>query len=289
MIGLFDTGQGGLTIALAFEKRFPDLSFVYYGDHARAPYGTREAKDVVDLTQAGVEQLFNEGCRLVILACNTATAIALHTLQKEWLPGSAYKTHNVIGIIAPTVEAATHTPWAVTTPQYPQSEKKALVAVFGTPRTVASQVYDIEIKKRCPKMEVVEEACPDLASAIEEARSEAELELLVGKAVRGMFEKTQGRAPDLAILGCTHYPLIEPIFRKYLPERTEIFSQPKTVVESLASYLERHPHYVRKDLPLQRRFITSGDPQRVSQCAARFLGTAPLFHSVGIAPEQEVA
>jgi glutamate racemase len=119
MIGVFDSGLGGLTVLHVLAERFPGLSFTYLGDHAHVPYGNRASDEIVELTRA---ELFTRGSKLVLLGCNTATAVAARRLQQNWLPGSPWqsKGHNVLGIVAPTVEAATQTPWAVTTPQYPQ-------------------------------------------------------------------------------------------------------------------------------------------------------------------------
>ena len=167
MIGVFDSGLGGLTILRALADRFPQVSFTYLGDHANVPYGNRSSEDVVSLTRGNVEALFDRGCRLVLLGCNTATAVAARNLQQTWLPITPWHgTHNVLGIVAPTVEAATQTPWAVTAPQYPQKYNTDVIAVFGTTRTVASGVYPEEIRKRCPKVVVVQQVCAGLAGAI---------------------------------------------------------------------------------------------------------------------------
>ena len=168
MIGLFDSGNGGLTVFRALRARFPQVRFIYLGDHANTPYGNRPSEEIVAFTQAGVELLFERGCRLVLLACNTATAVACRALQQDWLPSSAWQGHNILGIIAPTVEAATQTPWAITSPQYPQKNNSDLIAIFATRRTVATNVYPEEIAKRCPRAKIIQQACPKLAGAIEE-------------------------------------------------------------------------------------------------------------------------
>src|SRR5690606_8234278 len=155
----------------------------------------RSSDEVLNLTRAGVEHLFRQGCRLVLLGCNTATAVAARRLQREWLPQSGYVGHNVLGIIAPTVEAATQTPWSVSTPQYPQKYNSELIAVFGTRRTISSDVYPQEIRKRCPRVQVVQQACPELVGAIEGSRPEAELDRLVSSDVNQLIQKTDGEAP----------------------------------------------------------------------------------------------
>ncbi|MEQ1670431.1 MAG: glutamate racemase, partial [Hyphomicrobium sp.] len=129
MIGVFDSGLGGLTVLRELTARFKHADFVYLADHANVPYGNRASDEIVDLTRACVEDLFHRGARLALLGCNTATAVALRRLQQQWLPQSRWAgTHNVLGIVAPTVEAATQTPWAVTSPQYPQKYNTDTVA-----------------------------------------------------------------------------------------------------------------------------------------------------------------
>lgn len=245
MIGVFDSGHGGLTVLRALVRRFPEEHFVYLGDHANAPYGERQSEDILELTRGNVERLFNYGCRLVILACNTATAVACRHLQQEWLPNSPYKGHhNVLGIIAPVVEIATQTPWAVTTPQYPQELNEDLIGVLATTRTISTNVYVEEIKKRCPRVHVVQQACPHLAGKIEEGAHTALLEELVGEYVEDLLIQSGGKAPHYVILGCTHFPLVEHLFQAALPDTTRLLHQPSIVAHSLSYYLDRHPKYL---------------------------------------------
>ena len=280
MIGVFNSGHGGLTVLHALISRFPDVPFVYFGDHAHVPYGNRPSEEVVDLTREGVEVLFRRGAKLVLLGCNTATCVAARTLQRDWLPTSRWKTgHNVLGIVAPTVEAATQTPWAVSTPQYPQKYNTDVVAVFGTTRTITSYVYPEEIKKRCPKVTVVQQIAADLVAAIEQGRSQADLSEIVRRAVGGLMEQTSGAAPDRAILGCTHFPLVEELFRTHLPTATRILSQPTIVADSFEDYLARHPEYLGSRVG-GTVLLTSGDPGRVSETARIFWPDAPAFARV---------
>jgi glutamate racemase len=286
MIGVFDSGHGGLTVLKELVRRFPQQRFVYLGDHARAPIGNKSSEDIVDLTRACTQALFGLGCRLVLLACNTATCVAARTLQREWLPTMAYAgTHNVLGIVAPTVEAATQTPWGVTAPQYPQKYNTDVIAVFGTTRTVASGVFPEEIRKRCPRITVVQQACPDLVAAIEGGRPEAELDRIVGAAVDGLLAATDGAPPHRAILGCTHYPLVEPLFRRRLPAFTRMLSQPEIVADSLEDYFARHPAYLGEPVEAGRagaqlRLLTSGEPRAVSRAARVFWPAAPDFEPI---------
>jgi glutamate racemase len=280
MIGVFDSGLGGLTVLRALVDRFPHLSFTYLGDHANVPYGNRPSDAIVDLTRAGVEALFAQNCKLVLLGCNTATAVAARSLQQSWLPTSRWHgTHNVLGIVAPTVEAATQTPWAVTAPQYPQKYNTDLIAVFGTARTIASGVYPEEIRKRCPKVEVVQQVCANLAGAIENQVSETELDALVRDGVAGLMAQTNNAPPHRAILGCTHFPLVEHLFRRHLPPFTRMLSQPTVVADSFDDYLTRRPNYVAAS-PETRRvtLLTTGNPADVSARARIFWPAAPAFN-----------
>lgn len=277
MIGVFDSGHGGLVIYQQLVRDFPDRSFAYFGDHAHAPYGNQSSELIVDLTRDGITFLFKKGCKLVLLACNTATAIAAHKLQHEWLPQSAYRNNRILGIIAPTVEAATLTPWGVTTAQYPQSRNRNKIVVFGTPRTIDTGVYQAEIRKRCPLITLVEQACPNLAGMIESRAPDDLIAAEVATACKTALSRMQGDVPDMAILGCTHYPLIEPMFRANLPPSTRILSQGLAVSDSLADYLHRHPEFDVPVSPPIRQLFTSGDPTRVSTIASFFLNDSIAF------------
>jgi glutamate racemase len=282
MIGLFDSGHGGLTVFRALVRRFPEIHFVYLGDHANAPYGNRPSDEIVELTREGVEHLYRRGCKLVVLACNTATAIACRTLQQDWLPGAGYEGHNILGVVAPMVEAATQTPWAVTSPQYPQKYNTETIAVFGTRRTISSGVYAEEIMKRCPRVEVVEQDCPDLVGAIECGRPEDELDAMVAGYVAMALERGGGRAPERVILGCTHYPLVEHLFVRRLPPSTRLLSQPQVVADSLEDYLARRPHYGGERRTGQRPLLlTTGDPHAVARTLELFWSEPQTFEAAG--------
>lgn len=288
MIGVFDSGLGGLTVLRALVARFPAQPFLYLGDHARAPYGDRASAEIVQLTRAGVARLCALGARLVVLGCNTATAVALRSLQRDWLPRSEFAGRcNVIGIVAPTVEAATQTPWAVTTPQYPQKNNREVIAVFGTTRTIESGVYAEEIRKRCPRVRVVQQACSGLAAAIEHARPQAELDAIVADGVAAMLAQLAAapsgarargpQQPDRAILGCTHFSLVEKLFADNLPVGVRILSQPEVVVDSFEDYLTRHPGYAGARAGERLQLLTTGDPEVVSRAAEVFWAGAPRF------------
>ena len=201
------------------------------------PYGNRPSDEIVALTRDGVEALFRRGCRLVLLGCNTATCVAARTLQKDWLPVSGWTGRNILGIVAPTVEAATQTPWAVTAPQYPQKYNTDSSPCSAPRAPIASHAYPEEIRKRCPKVTVVQQTCAELAGAIEQGAPEDELDGLVERGVTALLAQTGGTPPHRAILGCTHYPLVEHLFRRHLPPFTRLLSQPEVVADSLEDYL----------------------------------------------------
>lgn len=278
MIGVFDSGLGGLTVLRELTQRFRHADFIYLADHAHVPYGDRSSDEIVDFTRACVEDLFNRGARLALLGCNTATAVSLRRLQQQWLPQSKWAgTHNVLGIVAPTVEAATQTPWAVTSPQYPQKYNTDTIAVFGTTRTVSSGVYPEEIHKRCPKVTIVQQICSELAGAIEAKSPEAELEALVAEGCAGMLAQTQNMPPHRAILGCTHFPLVEHLFRRHLPPFTRILSQPDVVADSFEDYLVRRPHYLAGNEGGRLALLTTGDAADVSSKARVFWPDVAAF------------
>ena len=271
MIGAFDSGHGGLTILRALTARLPDRDFLYFGDHAYAPYGERTSPEIVALTRDAVTLLFDRGCKLVVLACNTAAAVALRTLQQDWLPGYAPE-RRILGVLVPTVEAVTGVPWladATTT-------RAHTIALFATRRTVASCAYPDEIKKRAPGIRLVQHACVGLATLIEQGAARDDLREAVQGHVRELMAELGGRAPDAVMLGCTHYPLVADLFAEALPSGIEIVSQPDIVARSLAEYLARHPQI---DTPGRGdvQFLTSGDPASAGHFATTFFGRAATF------------
>jgi glutamate racemase len=274
MIGVFDSGHGGLTILRGLVAALPDREFLYYGDHAHAPYGERTSAEIVALTRNAVEFLFRRGCKLVVLACNTAAAVALRTLQQEWLPPH-YPDHRILGVLVPTVEAVTGMPWLSS--GIPSSAAPArTIAVFATRRTVASNAYPEEIRKRAPEITVVQHACAGLVSLIEQNAPRAVLAAAIRDHVAGLQETLGGTEPDAVLLGCTHYPLVADIFAAALPAGLEILSQPEVVGRSLRDYLSRHPdidHPGRGTL----RFVTSGIAADAAQFASLFFGRDVIF------------
>lgn len=281
MIGLFDSGHGGLTVQRALEARFPQRDFLYLGDHGHAPYGRRSAEEVLSLTRDGVARLFAEGCRLVIIACNSAAAIALRRLQQDWL-ARHYPEHRILGVVVPVVEAVTQVPWSVQSAPPEDVGAPMTVGVFATRHTVRSDAFRIEIRKRAPRIDVIQQACPGLAGAIEANAAETRLAAEVREAVAGLTKRLNGRRLDAVILGCTHYPLVGPLFQRALPSPVKMLSQPNLVADSLASYLKRHPEFdtpSHASSPGSTRFLTTGDPEVVGRIAQRFLGHPVVFRA----------
>jgi glutamate racemase len=271
MIGVFDSGHGGLTILRALHERLRRQDFLYLGDHAHAPYGEKPPAEIVELTRRGVEALFQRGCRLVILACNTASAVALRELQQAWL-AEHYPERRVLGVLAPLVEAIARNPWHATAGADEAARAPETVGIFATPATVMSQSYVRETAKRAPNVRIVQRACPDLVGLIEAGAEDAALLPLVESHVAALLAELQGAPLDSAVLGCTHYPLIERLFRQALPAETRIVSQPARVAEALVAYLFRHPEMKSAPAEAQLRGLATGDPVRITALATRFFG-----------------
>jgi glutamate racemase len=280
-IGVFDSGVGGLSVHHALVDRLKPADFIFLGDQANVPYGGRPGEEIVDLTRAGCERLFDEGCSLVILACNTASAIALRRLQQTWLPGyrrQLGRPVNVLGIIVPTIEAATGRPWAdeAEMPVYKDGEKASQVdvlGVFSTPATARSRVYEIEIDKRRPDLAVFSEPCPNLVPMIEAGAPDEELRELIAGHVKALATRI-GRPPDRAVLGCTHYEITAALFREALPAGTPLIHQPGATADAIERYLAAHPEYAAGTSGL-RRFLTTGTPGVQNGLVEAFWG-APL-------------
>ena len=278
-IGVFDSGVGGLTVHRELTRRFPQRDFVYLADQAHAPYGGRGGEAIVELTKAGCERLFEAGASVVVLACNTASAIALRRLQQTWIPGLRERLGrpvNVLGIIVPTIEAATGLPWSFEAERPQEGEKIQAVditGVFCTAATAISRVFEIEIDKRREDIAVFCEPCPGLAGLIELGAPVEELTVVVNDHVDALRRRI-GRHPDKAILGCTHYEIIAELFAEALPAGTVLIEQPTAVADALDRYFTRHPEYALGDRG-RRDFLTTGQAGPQSDLIARFWG-APL-------------
>jgi glutamate racemase len=260
-IGVFDSGLGGLTVLEAFRRRLPDQDFIYFGDNAHAPYGVKSPGDVYRLTVSGVQRLFDEGCRLVILACNTASAVALH-LQVDWLDAAERR---VLGVFVPIIEHLTRRNWGDNS--VPTHTGLQDVALFATPATVISGAFPRELRFRARDVTVVPQACAGLVEAIEAGDMTGAAGLVEAHVAQLLARLPR---PQSAVLGCTHYPLVERHFRAALPPETTLVSQPELTASSLADYLTRHNRFRGGSGRL--RYLTSGDPDAVGSRAEIFTG-----------------
>lgn len=259
-IGVFDSGYGGLTILKELRQRLPQYDYLYLGDNARAPYGTRSFGLVYEFTLQAVNRLFAAGCPLVILACNTASAKALRSIQQRDLPTSSDPTRRVLGVIRPTAEYVG------------EASRTGHVGVFATPGTIASRSYDIEIAKLHPSFVTTGHACPMWVPLVEcgDADSEGADFFVKRECDRLMATDEQ---IDTVILGCTHYPLLYKKIRQYLPEHVNVLSQGAIVADSLADYLTRHPEMRRRlSTNATAQFLTTESPDRFDPLASLFLG-----------------
>ena len=280
-IGVFDSGVGGLTVHRELTRRFPQRDFVYLADQAHAPYGGRGGEDIVELTKIGCERLFDAGASVVVLACNTASAIALRRLQQTWLPGLRERLGrpvNILGIIVPTIEAATGKPWSFEAERPQEGEKVAsidITGVFCTAATAISRVYEIEIDKRREDIAVFSEPCPGLAGLIELGAPPEELKVVIDDHVDALRRRI-GRHPDKAILGCTHYEIVAELFAQALPAGTVLIEQPTAVADALERYFKAHPEYDLGDGG-RRDFLTTGQAGPQSELVSQFWGAPVTF------------
>jgi glutamate racemase len=280
-IGVFDSGIGGLTALHALARALPEADIVYLADQANTPYGGRPGEEIVDLVRGGCERLFERDCDLVILACNTAAAVALRRLQQTWLPDhrrALGRPVNVLGIIVPTIEAATGVAWNDAQERRDDKiEKLDILGIFSTPATATSRVYEIEIAKRSDAVAVFSEPCATLARQIEAGEGDEALRPVVEGHVDALSRRI-GRAPDRAILGCTHYEIIADLFRAALPPGTPLIHQPDATAAAIQRYLAAHPEYAAGGSGA-RRFLTTGQPGLQNGLAERFWGAPLRFES----------
>lgn len=256
-IGIFDSGYGGLTVFKSIAEKLPQYNYVYFGDNARSPYGDHSFETVYRYTLECVEWLFAQGCPLVILACNTASAKALRSIQQNVLPYK-YPNHRVLGVIRPTAEVVG---------QYTSSGS---IGVMGTRGTVNSKSYLIEINKFFPDVQVVQQSCPMWVPLVENNEHfDPGADYFVKKYIDQLLETN--RSIDCILLACTHYPLLIPKISKVLPENIKLLGQGDIVADSLCNYLERHPEITAKlELGSEKVFYTSGDAETFDLHASVF-------------------
>ncbi len=253
-IGVFDSGYGGLTIFRELRRLLPEYDYLYLGDNARAPYGSRSFEVIYRYTLEAVRELFGRGCPLVILACNTASAKALRTIQQKDLPGID-PSRRVLGVIRPTVEILD------------QVSKSGHIGVLGTPGTVASNSYVLETKKLFPDMEVMQQACPLWVPIVENSEADGDgADYFVKKYIDALMAKDADI--DTFVLACTHYPLLIDKIRQYVPEDVRILEQGQLVAESLEDYLRRHPEMAaRLSKGGTAALLTSENPEKFDELA----------------------
>ena len=257
-IGVFDSGYGGLTILDKIREVLPEYDYIYLGDNARAPYGTRSFEVVYEFTRHAVNKLFDMGCHLVILACNTASAKALRSIQMNDLP-QIDPARRVLGVIRPTVECVG------------EISKNQHIGVLATAGTIKSESYPLEIHKLFPEIQVSGTACPMWVSLVENNESQDEgADYFIRKYIDQLLSKDP--QIDTVILGCTHFPILLPKIRQYIPDHISVIAQGEYVAESLKDYLKRHPEMDAKCTKNGNcQFYTTEAEEKFSESASTFL------------------
>ena len=257
-IGVFDSGYGGLTILDKIREVLPEYDYIYLGDNARAPYGTRSFEVVYEFTRQAVNKLLDMGCHLVILACNTASAKALRSIQMNDLP-QIDPARRVLGVIRPTVECVG------------EISKNQHIGVLATAGTIKSESYPLEIHKLFPEIQVSGTACPMWVSLVENNESQDEgADYFIRKYIDQLLSKDP--QIDTVILGCTHFPILLPKIRQYIPDHISVITQGEYVAESLKDYLKRHPEMDAKCTKNGNcQFYTTEAEEKFSESASTFL------------------
>jgi len=256
MIGFFDSGFGGLTVLRAVLLEMPEYDYIYLGDNARAPYGGRSQEVIYQYTREAIDFLFGHGASLIVIACNTASSMALRRIQQEYLPGK-YPGKNVLGVVRPLVEKVAN------------DKKLKRVGVIGTRATVESDVYSIEIHKLNKDIEVLQTEAPLLVPLIEEGWSKkTETKMILRKYLRPL----KGKKIQSLILGCTHYPLLLKDIQNIMGARCEVCDPGQIVAKSLCEYLERHPEYALQRSGKVRKFYTTDSVEKFKSLGEAFLG-----------------
>ncbi len=258
LIGVFDSGFGGLNIMKRIVKELPDYSYIYLGDNARAPYGSRSEEVVYNFTKDAVDFLFKQNCHLVILACNTASSHALRKIQREYLP-KHYPEKRVLGVVIPTLEDII------------ENNYSKRVGVVATEGTVASGVFETELKKMNPKIEVFQKACPLLVPALEAGEKNSRVTNIL---LKDYLSPLLQKKIDSLVLGCTHYGLLEDEIKNILKkEKVRLVVEDKIVAGKLKDYLRRHPEIeerIRKGKRVD--FFSTDLTERFKEVGSEFYG-----------------
>jgi glutamate racemase len=257
MIGVFDSGLGGLTVLKALLRALPDYGYLYLGDDARTPYGNKSQEVIYDYTRQAVEFLIARDAVLIVLACNTASAKALRRIQQEWLPAH-HPAKRVLGVVIPLAEAAV------------EATRHGRVGVIGTRATIASGVYDQELNKLRRSLKTFSQACPLLVPLVEEGwAGKRETNMILKKYLRPL----KNSKIDTLVLGCTHYPFLRKDIERIMGKNCRVLDAPRIVAEKLADYLRRHPEIeARLAKDGSRRYVTTDDPERFRCLGEPFLG-----------------
>lgn len=266
-IGIFDSGYGGLTIFRSIREALPQYDYIYLGDNARTPYGSRSFDAIFKFTTEGVNYLFSEKCKLIIIACNTASAKALRSIQQRVLP-LHHPDRRVLGIIRPSVE------------ELGRDTKTSTVALWGTEGTVKSESFAIEISKYAPGLKLIQTACPMLVPLVETGELEGTgTDYFISKYWRET--ESYSNTIDLLLLACTHYPLLLPRIRAIVPDQVRILVQGDFVAPSLVDYLKRHPE-IERELSRggSQHFLTTDHTEGFDRLAEVFLGHPVLSENV---------
>jgi glutamate racemase len=253
-IGVFDSGLGGLSVLKHFLKKLPQYNYYYLGDTARLPYGGHSQEVIYCYTKEAVDFLFAQGCQLIILACNTASAQALSHLQQEYLP-KKYPDRRILGVIVPLAE---------------QASPRKKVGVIGTRATISSGVYTQEIKKLNPKTKIYQNSAPLLVPLIEEGMAGKDV---TNKILKKYLFPLKKEKVDTLILGCTHYPFLLNDVRRLMGKHCDVFDPGSIVADSLSAYLERHPEFKRSSKKIGGRyFFLTDQPENFIRLGEKFLG-----------------
>src|SRR5919106_1154520 len=268
-VGIFDSGYGGLTIFKSIRDKLPQYDYIYLGDNARTPYGNRSFDAIFKFTTEGVSYLFSQNCKLIIIACNTASAKALRSIQQKLLPFE-YPDRRVLGIIRPSVE------------ELGRDTRTKTVALWATEGTVKSESFSIEISKYAPGVNLIQTPCPMLVPLVEAGELEGSGTVYF---VRKYWEETNRFSDqiDVLLLACTHYPLLLPVIRSIVPERVRILVQGDFVAPSLLDYLQRHPEIERHlSGGASQRFLTTDHTEGFDRLAQVFLGHPVVSENVAL-------
>jgi glutamate racemase len=267
-IGIFDSGYGGLSVFKNISARLPDYDYIYLGDNARTPYGNRSFETIFHFSKQCIDQLFARDCKLIVIACNTASAKALRNLQQKILPVE-YPDRKILGIIRPSVEALSGLLPEVNHPE---------VALWATQGTVDSMSYPLELAKIAPELRLIQQACPMLVPLVEAGEHDgAGLDYFIEKYWRQTLEKSADGKIGTLLLACTHYPLLYEKIRAIVPQSVSIIEQGDLVADRLADYLQRHPEIESALSQKQNRwFLTTDHTERFDRLAEVFLGKSVL-------------